>query len=275
MNDPDTEFHAPMRGRMRFGGSACGIERAEIDLADEAYAPHRHDTYAFGMTLSGVQAFRYRGSSRASISGNVFVLHPDELHDGHPGTETGLVYCALYVAPQRIADALGGRLPFVPDPVSADPRLATAMRLAMADFGEPISEIQATEIVTSLADALTAVADPGASVARPVDTHAIGRLASLIDAAPAEDFPIKTLERISGLERWTLYRQFRGVHGVSPYRYVKMRRIDRARALIRSGLSLTEAALEAGFSDQSHLTRQFKDTYGFAPGRWRRMLGPG
>ena len=264
-----------MRGRMRFGGSACGIERAEIDLAGEAYAPHRHDTYALGMTLSGVQAFRYRGSSRTSLSGNVFVLHPDELHDGHPGTETGLVYSALYVAPHRIAEALDGRLPFVPDPVSADPRLAAAMRLAMTDFDTPISEMQATEIATSLADALAAVADPGASVAGPVDMQAIERVASLIDAAPAEAFSIETLERLSGLERWTLYRQFRGVHGVSPYRYVKMRRLDRARTLIRSGLGLAEAALEAGFSDQSHLTRQFKDTYGFAPGRWRRMLAAG
>lgn len=264
-----------MRSRVRFGGGACGIERAEIDLADEAYAPHRHDTYALGMTLSGVQAFRYRGASRASVSGNVCVLHPDELHDGHPGTETGLAYCALYVAPHRIAEALGGRLPFVPEPVSTDPRLAAAMRLAMTDFDSPVSEMQATDIIASLADALKAVADNDASAAGPLDIRAVERVAALIDAAPTEDFSIETLERISGLERWTLYRQFRGVHGVSPYRYVKMRRLDRARTLIRAGAGLAEAALEAGFSDQSHLTRQFKDTYGFAPGRWRRMLAAG
>ena len=271
MNDPDRGLEGPIRSRMRFGGGTDGIERAEIVLADEAYALHRHDTYALGMTIAGVQAFRYRGSARASLSGNVFVLHPDELHDGHPATEADLAYRALYVAPRRIAEALEGTLPFVPEPVSSDPRLTAAMRLAMADFGAPIDEMQATGIVASIADALKAVADKEACQAESIDTVAMERVAALIDAAPEEDFRIETLERISGLERWALYRQFRLVHGVSPYRYVKMRRLDRARTLIRSGLSLAEAAVASGFADQSHMTRQFKETYGFAPGRWRRM----
>ncbi|MFX6182848.1 helix-turn-helix domain-containing protein, partial [Acinetobacter baumannii] len=35
--------------------------------------------------------------------------------------------------------------------------------------------------------------------------------------------------------------------------------------------SLAEAAFAAGFADQSHMTRQFKQAFGLSPGRWRDM----
>ena len=47
-----------------------------------------------------------------------------------------------------------------------------------------------------------------------------------------------------------------------------MRRLDRARALIRHGAPLADAALACGFADQSHMTRQFKRAYGLSPGRF-------
>jgi AraC-like DNA-binding protein len=52
-----------------------------------------------------------------------------------------------------------------------------------------------------------------------------------------------------------------------------MRRLDRARALIRGGAALVEVALSCGFADQSHMTRNFKKAYGISPGRWATLVG--
>ena len=75
------------------------IEIIEAYFRGHGYQPHRHDTYAIGRTLSGVQSFRYRGSMRHGLPGSTLVLHPDELHDGEAGTEEGFRYRMLYVEP--------------------------------------------------------------------------------------------------------------------------------------------------------------------------------
>src|SRR5256885_12835370 len=114
----------PISGWLDSSGPAGGVELFSAWFAGEAYQKHRHDTYAIGVTDSGVQVFDYRGSVRASTPGQVVVLYPDEVHDGRAGTSEGFGYRIVYVAPSLLAEAvrvLRGRsypLPFVSEPVS-------------------------------------------------------------------------------------------------------------------------------------------------------------
>jgi AraC-like ligand binding domain len=98
---------------IRFGPKAYGVERAEVYLSTCAFSPHRHDTYAIGVTTAGVQTFGYRGSRCVCLPGQLHVLHPDEAHDGAAGTEDGFSYRILYIAPELIRGALAGRAPLL------------------------------------------------------------------------------------------------------------------------------------------------------------------
>ena len=80
------------------------------------------------------------------------------------------------------------------------------------------------------------------------------------------------LEHATSLSRYALARHFRACFGTSPHRYLTMRRLDRARALIRQGAPLADAALACGFADQSHMTRQFRKAYGVSPGRFAALV---
>ena len=58
-----------------------GVERIEAFFQHNGYALHRHDTYAIGCTLAGVQSFHYRRSVRNSLPGGTMVLHdPNGVH---------------------------------------------------------------------------------------------------------------------------------------------------------------------------------------------------
>ena len=128
--------------RVRSGTSRPGFERAEASFSTMRFAPHRHDSYAIGITLRGVQSFGYRGATLHSEAGCAFVIHPDETHDGRAGTDEGFGYRILYIAPRLISEALGSRaLPFVRDavtrefePASRDLRRARCIRCADRGF---------------------------------------------------------------------------------------------------------------------------------------------
>lgn len=249
----------------------------EARFAQHAFDPHRHDTYAFGYTLTGVQAFRYEGAERASLAGQVFVLHPDELHDGHAGTEDGFRYRILYVEPRLIQAALGGGrpLPFLRGAISLDGRMTAAIAAALEDLEAPIEELQRDQLLLDLAEALAA-SDASSRPRRILPRHqaALRAARERLDEAIEQPVTSEELEALSGLSRYELARQFRSALGTSPYRYLAQRRLDRARAAIREGLPLAEVAAACGFADQSHMTRQFKKTYGMSPGRWAAMTAP-
>ena len=221
---------------IRTAPPAAGLERVEAFFSGHAYDPHRHDTYAIGYTLEGVQSFRYRGSDESSQAGQVFVLHPDETHDGHAGTAEGFHYRILYVEPGAVRDALADErraLPFVRDTVSNNWRIVAAIAPALVDLDRPLEEPLRDQVIVSLADALAA-ADPSPRRLSARD-RAVGRVREMLDANVAGGVASAELEAATGQTRYALARHFRACLGTTPYRYLVMRRLDHARGLIRQG----------------------------------------
>lgn len=262
----------PRRDSIRFGTSAPGLERAEVYLSTCAFEPHRHDFYAIGITTAGVQTFRYRGTRRICLPGQLHVLHPDETHDGAAGTDDGFAYRILYLAPELVRDALDGRaLPFVADPVQRPTPTTHLVASLLADIDEPISDLARVEIGATLADTLLSLS--GQPDRRPVtvDTRAVELARDYLAEHVREQIPASILEQVTGADRFTLARHFRWAFGTSPDRYRTLRRLALARTAIENGLPLAQAAAHAGFADQSHMTRQFKRTYGLTPARWTAL----
>ncbi|WP_426123217.1 AraC family transcriptional regulator [Pararhizobium sp. PWRC1-1] len=262
---------------IRVAPASGGIERIEAHFHGDAFEPHRHDTYALGLTLQGVQAFRYRGIVRYSQPGNIIVLHPDEVHDGGAGTDEGLRYRMIYLPPAMLSGALSDNprgLPFVPSPVIADQAFAASLAEVMRDLDGAIGDLQLDEMLTGIADALLRHSDGGGKASgRAFDPTAIRSACDFLQAHSDRQVTSGELEAVSGLDRFTLARHFRWSVGTSPHRYLVMRRLERARGMIGSGRSLVEIALETGFSDQAHFTRHFKKAHGMTPGRWASLRG--
>ncbi|WEK29498.1 MAG: AraC family transcriptional regulator [Candidatus Pseudomonas phytovorans] len=249
-----------------------GIERIEAWFGSHGYDPHRHDTYSIGRTLAGVQSFHYKGSLRHGIPGNTLVLHPDELHDGMAGTDAGFRYRMAYIDPALIQNVLGGQpLPFIAGGLSSDPRLYQASEALVQAVDHALEPLEEQDALYDLAMAMLAVGGKPRGRKR-LDYQAAERARIFIMEHLHLGITLDMLEQASGRERWSLSRDFRTLYGTSPYRFVTLRRLDGFRRMILDGFSLVDAALAAGFHDQSHMTRHFTRCYGVPPLRWLERL---
>jgi AraC-like DNA-binding protein len=259
-------------------GPVDGVELFRARLRGRPFSRHRHDVYAIGVTEEGVQAFTYRGAVERSLPGQVFVLHPDELHDGRADGPGLFSYRQLYVNPDRIVSALPALterptpLPFA-SPVTDDPVLARVVRSAFAHAPEPLAldtlVLQLTEgLLRCSAAGLTGT--PRIRVDLPAVERGRDFLRSRLTIVQSSQ-----VEAVTGLDRYQFARQFRAIYGTSPYRYSVMRRLDVARVWLRDARPLAETALEVGFADQAHFSRTFKAAFGMTPGRYVKLCAAG
>ena len=99
------------------------------------------------------------------------------------------------------------------------------------------------------------------------------RVCDYIDAHLSDNIELAELSQIAGLSIFHFARQFKHSEGTTPHHYLVSRRIARAKELLAgTNLSVSEVAFAAGFVDQSHLTRHYRQILGITPGQFRRSL---
>ena len=99
------------------------------------------------------------------------------------------------------------------------------------------------------------------------------RASGLLRDRSGDPVTVREIARECGVHPVHLARSFRAHLGCSPGDYLRRLRLERAAARIRGRRSsLAEIALDAGFVDQSHMTRTFRCVYGITPAGYRRAL---
>jgi AraC-like DNA-binding protein len=265
------------------------LEAMHAHFERHVYHRHSHETYSFGVTESGAQSFRCRGSARTSAAGMVMAFNPDDPHDGWAADRLGFTYRMIHIGPELVAGVLAdlaGRpagLPLFADPVVSDTDLARRVRALHRALLGGAPALRRDELLAAMVHSAAgraavragpaAVNAPSASLA---DTRLVARRAGeLISASYLEDVTAGDLAAVTGRSRFTVHRAFTQVYGMAPSDYQRQLRLRAARRLISQGLPLGQAAAQAGFADQSHLSRWFSRCYGVTPGGYQRAVAAG
>jgi AraC-like DNA-binding protein len=96
------------------------------------------------------------------------------------------------------------------------------------------------------------------------------RARDLIDRDYARPLDVPTLARRALMSPAHFSRRFRAAYGETPYSYLMTRRIERAMALLRAGVSVTDACMAVGCTSLGSFSSRFAEIAGETPTAYRR-----
>lgn len=241
---------------------------------------HAHDRFAIGVIEAGGLAFRYRGQEVLATAGWVNLAFPGEAHSGRAAGRDGWTYRMFYLDPSQmtaVAKALDPRvreLPFIAAGAVWDPLLAARLGSLHRACEDPRLEPleRQTRLGMILQGVLSAHSASRMEPPRPRVWNEIRKVKGVIEESFMNPVRLQDLAALTGMNPYTLVRCFTQEVGMPPHAYLVQVRVQRAAALLRTGIPLAQAAMETGFTDQSHLNRHFLRRYGITPGAYRKAF---
>ena len=245
-----------------------------VSIAENTYAAglsvaaHAHDAPLLSLVLQGNATEENGGHSRELSSQSLLYTPSFESH-GHrfltAGRWLNIQFSARWIARVGLA---AGVLPTAPHLVRGGSTVNWASRLG-AEVREPdtVSQFAIEGALLLLISDLSRLPALGER-RRP---RWLKVIEDAIEASIAAPPTVPELAALAGVHASHVLRTFRRYHGCTVATYVRRQRLERARADIASStLPLSMIAIQAGFADQSHLTRAFRQAFGATPGQYAR-----
>jgi AraC-like DNA-binding protein len=237
------------------------------------YPPHIHEEYCLVVMLQGVETHVCRGRSYNAFAGCLMLINADEAHSSK---SVGTEYRIIHISPKainRIGFEVSGRnleTPYFSNPVIKDPSVFRALLDLHLKLEQNTSHLEQESDLISAVGLLLARQNKIHSTLQPLgkEPHRIKLVRDYLKSHYAENVSLSQLASIANLSPFYLLRVFHNEVGFPPHEYQTQVRIAHAKRLIQNGHTISQAAHESGFFDQSHLNRNFKRIVGITPGQY-------
>jgi AraC-like DNA-binding protein len=95
------------------------------------------------------------------------------------------------------------------------------------------------------------------------------RARDLVDREYARPLDVPTMAHHALMSPGHFSRAFRAAYGETPYSYLMTRRVERAMALLRGGMSVTDACMAVGCTSLGSFSSRFTELMGMSPSAYR------
>lgn len=250
--------------------------RAIADGREVCYARHSHAHFSIGAITAGRSTYVHEQAQYEVAAGTVVLMNPGDVHACNPIDDQPWSYVMLYVETPWLTD-LQHQLGFAAE---LEFRRFSDTHLSDAELFGKLMALY--EVLVD--DQLEALAKQSAAVEffsdlqlrlNPADQSVrepnfkLERAAGFIREHCTEVLSLDAICAAAQLSPSYLIRAFKQRYGMTPHAFVVNQRIQFARERLRSGQLIADVALEAGFADQAHFQRAFKQHLAATPGQYR------
>ncbi|MCE0494173.1 AraC family transcriptional regulator [Vibrio salinus] len=246
------------------------VELRIADKSSSCYDLHSHDEFSFGIIDQGQAGYHNRHYRHRIGVGDIVTINPADTHSCNPESEVWS-YRMLFIDTFKMGkmqqevmqNETCDYLPFKRN-VEQTPEIKQSV----------ISLIQSLQTEESLLQVQSFLFDfieksvgnswedkPGKTNVYP----GLNRVREKLLDELQNTHQLNELADEAGMSRYQLLRAFKRQFGLSPHAYLMDEKIKRAKKLLKSGQTISDTALQLGFSDQAHFQRQFKRKLAVTP----------
>ena len=250
--------------------------RSIVDGREVCYTRHSHEHFSIGAITAGSSTYIHEQSEFAVSVGTVVLMNPGDVHACNPIDDQPWSYVMLYVDTPWLTD-LQHQLGFSDDLAfrrfslthTRDASLFAGLNDLYAVLVDPQQDVLrkqslAVEFFSEVQLQLNPVAQP---LREP--NFKLERAAEYIRDNCTHLLKLEDICAAAQLSPSYLIRAFKQHFGMTPHAFLVNRRIQYAQDQLRSGKLIADVALEAGFADQAHFQRAFKQHLAATPGQYR------
>lgn len=249
----------------------AGTEAISL-LTEHSFPRHSHDYFGIGIITRGAQRSWSLIGQVEAASGDVIIVNPGEIHDGIP-IDGPRCWQMIYFQPELLQQELlaeGRCADAILHPLIHDQLLSQHLSQLFKHMSQPDIESVALEEMLLFSLMHTSRHHILSKKHRPMQHFSVKRAKEYLDEMSGYTVTLSELADLCDISRFQLLRSFSHEFGITPHAYLMQRRVCQARNYLLQGKTLVEAALFAGFADQSHMTRAFARQFAMTPSRYQK-----
>ena len=245
-------------------GFIPGMEIKHCTGGTYDYKPHVHNELSIGCILRGSTELTLNKHTLRYSAGDGVLIPPMTTHRCAPHDINQWEYVMLFVPLAYYADAVTFRRPGKRTGADAGRLLCFLQRL----YAQP----DADTAETALLELLLAFGEPSAAALAEPGIETIRQIHAYIAAHVYEPITLDSLQQLSGLNKFTLIRQFKQRYATTPAAFHLQCRVAEAKRLLGMNRNVFAVCEALHFYDQAHLIREMRKMYGVTPAAYAAQL---
>jgi len=245
-------------------------------ISDLSYKKHSHEEYSLGIVNKGESSFWCEGKLTEIYQKTLVFIPNDIVHACNPNGDMPWKYKMIYVQPDWVKGFIeshgGGTIGYPIVKEISNNKAFGEINKRIDMLISSVSFLEKEAILLSIFEQMLGDIDTREYLYRRNLQPKLKIIKEYLHNCYLEKITLDQLEQVSGLNKFFIIRSFKEEFSIPPHTYQTLLRINYAKKELRKDRSIAEVTYEAGFYDQSHFSKVFKNHVGVIPDRYQKLI---